>query len=79
MNEWCGGTVPPTIVTVNIEQSEARVDVYDDERYVHEGVIGQPVYSSQLLHKPELPISPDLIRRYAANCIASFVAENTGK
>jgi hypothetical protein len=42
LDEWCGGTVPPTIVTGFSSELEARVDVYDESTDIHDGMIHAP-------------------------------------
>ena len=76
LEEWCGGTIPPTIVTVDRNKELADVKVFDDERYVHQGVVGTPVDSVELLHAREKPIDHKIIRKYACNALASVAAHS---
>ena len=75
LNEWCGGTNPPTIVTVDTQKESAMVDIFEDEKFVHDGILGKPESSLEVLHDRDRPITHDTISLYACNALASFTAD----
>ena len=73
LNEWAGGTKPPTIVTVDPVTEIARVDIYDNEKFVYGGEVGQPIHFEEILHSRDKAIDHDTITKYAGTAIAAYV------
>lgn len=48
-HEYCGGTEPPTLVTLNPREGEARVDIFAPNTSLHSGNIHDPVRTEQFL------------------------------
>ena len=42
LDEWCGGTEPPTIVTGYADDLEAAVDIFGSDTDIHDGFMHAP-------------------------------------
>lgn len=48
-HEYCGGTEPPTLVTIDPKAGEARVDIFAPKTSLHSGNIHDPLKTEQFL------------------------------
>ncbi len=69
LEEWCGGTEPPTIVTVNRDEAELDVWVYSSGSDIHGGEALTAERRVQFLIPPKLEIEPGVIGKYACRAL----------
>ena len=76
MDEWCGGTEPPTIVSLDDSALETTVAIYENEADVHEGLITQPIDSVRYLHLSATKPNHDSVAKYAASALRHHTRNN---
>jgi hypothetical protein len=65
--EWCGETMPPTMVTQDAV-GEVRVDIFGPNVDLHDGYIHQPETGERFLTEESL--TPDSVATYALRALS---------
>lgn len=71
-HEWCGGTEPPTIVTINEADGELAVDIFAHGSNLHVGEILQPVATKRFLTEPYDQFGPLEVSDYAIRALRTI-------
>ncbi len=71
LNEWCGGTEPPTIVTEDPQEGLLKIDIYHEGDNLHVGQILKPTALVEFAVPPNVRLSIPQIGDYAYRAIAS--------
>lgn len=66
--EWCGETMPPTMVKQDAA-GEVRVDIFGAGVDLHDGYIHQPDSDERFL--TEEPLTPDSVAKYALRALSA--------
>ena len=70
LNEWCGGTEPPTIVTEDVQKGLLAVDIFEVGDNIHTGEILQPAHEVKIAVWPDKELSIPQIGNFACQAIA---------